>query len=110
MIVRHTNLDYGEQDYDMLCSNEFEGQTLLNTIMSYFEADAKECLRIMNLMTSDYMQQNSIEFVVGKFLNNFNNQVTELSKVLVKKTEDIGLDLDGIDKNAFYSFLNNYMK
>lgn len=110
MIVRHTNLDYGEQDYDMLCSNEFEGQTLLNAIMSYFEADAKECLRIMNLMTSDYMQQNSMEFIVGKFLNNLNNQVTELSKVLVKKTEDIGLDLDGIDKNAFNSFLNNYMK
>lgn len=110
MIRQHTNLEYGDEDYDMLCSTEYEGDTLLNMILSCFEADAKECLRIMNLMTSDYMQQNSMEFIIGKFLNNLNEQVSVLSSTLIKKTEDIGFELDGLDKNALNDFLNNYIK
>ena len=110
MIKFHTNLEYGEVDYDLLCCNEYEGKTVLNAIMAYFELDAKECLRIMDLMIGDYMQQNSMAFMVGKFLNNLNEQVSNLSGAFTGAVNNIGLNLDGIDKSAFNKFLETYMK
>lgn len=106
MIVHHTNLEYSYEDYDLLCTNEYQGQTLLNAIMSCFEPDAKECTRIMNLMTGDYMQQNSMEFIVGKFLN-------ELSTGLKEKLNEFDLNSiipKDIDKNKLVNFLNTYIE
>lgn len=105
MILRHTNLEYTQEDYDKLCSTNYQDKTLLNAIMDCFAADAKECTRIMNLMTSDHMQQNSMEFIVGKFLNN-------ISEALKEKLDEFDVNAlipQGMDKDKLVNFINNYM-
>lgn len=105
MILRHTNLEYTQEDYDKLCSNMYNDKTLLNAIMDCFVDDAKECTRIMNLMTSDYMQQNSIEFIIGKFLNG-------LGEMLREKLDSFDMNAvlpQGLDKGKLLDFFNNYI-
>jgi hypothetical protein len=105
MILRHTNLEYTQEDYDKLCSTEYNGTTLLNAIMGYFGEDASECSRILNLMIDDRMQENSMEFIVGRFLSG-------ISEALRDKLE--GFDLNSImpkdiDKDKLVNFLNTYV-
>ena len=105
IILRHTNLEYTQDDYDKLCSTEYQGKTLLNSIMDCFVDDAKECTRIMNLMTSDYMQQNSMEFIVGNFLST-------LGEALKDKIESFDLSSimpKDMDTNKLMKFLDTYM-
>lgn len=85
MITTHTNLEYTDEDYDKLCSAEYAETTLLNAIMGCFDADAKECTRILNLMTDDLIYANSIEVAVGKFLYNINNSLSGLTEGLAGK-------------------------
>lgn len=80
MITTHTNLDYTDEDYDALCSTEYEDATLLNAIMDCFGDDAKECTRILNLMMDDFMQEMSVEFTVAKFLSGLNESISGLAK------------------------------
>jgi len=110
MIKHHTNLVYGEADYDVLCSTDCGDKTLLNTVLGLFEPDAKECLRIMNLMISDYMQQNSIEFAIGRFLNSLSEQANALGGELKGLVDNLGLNLENVDKDSFNKFLTTYMK
>ena len=105
MILRHTNLEYTQEDYDKLCATNYQDKTLLNAIMDCFAPDAKECTRIMNLMTSDHMQQNSMEFIVGKFLNN-------ISTVLKDKLDEFDINSiipQDMDTEKLVNFINNYM-
>ena len=113
MITTHTNLEYTDEYYDTLCSTEYGETTLLNAIMSCFEADAKECSRILELMMNDYMQEFSIDFTVLKFLNDTANA---LNKVVVKVSqviEDVDLRSmipDSVDMDKLGVFLNKYIK
>lgn len=105
MILRHTNLEYTQEDYDALCSTEYEDTNLLNTIIGCFGEDASECSRILNLMIDDRMQENSMEFIVGKFLNG-------IGETLKEKLD--GFDLNSImpkdmDKDKLINFLNTYV-
>lgn len=105
MILRHTNLEYTYEDYDKLCSIEYQDKTLLNAIMSCFALDAKECLRILDLMLSDYLQQNSMETIVGKFLNN-------IGEALKDKLDQFDINSvipQDVDKSKLVNFINNYM-
>lgn len=105
MILHHTNLEYTPEDYDKLCSTEYQDKTLLNAIMDCFAPDAKECTRILNLMTADYMQQNSMEFIVGKFLNN-------IGELLESKLNEFNINdfiPNDVDKDKLVKFLNDYM-
>lgn len=105
MILRHTNLEYTQDDYDKLCTAIYQDKTLLNAIMDCFESDAKECTRILNLMTSDHMQQNSIECIIGKFLNN-------ISEALKDKLDEFDMSSiipKDMDTEKLVSFINNYM-
>ena len=79
MINTHTCLEYTQEDYDTLCSTDYQGASLLTVIMSLFDADAKECTRILRLMINDYLQSNSLEMSVGKFLSNLSLNISELS-------------------------------
>lgn len=88
MITTHTNLEYVDEDYDKLCSTEYGETTLLNAIMGCFDADAKECTRILNLMTDDLIYANSIEVTVGKFLYNINNSLGGLTEGLAGQIKD----------------------
>ena len=108
MILRHTNLEYTQADYDKLCS---EG--LLNAIIECFGEDAQECSRILNLMIDDRMRETSIEHTVAKFLGNLTNELSGLSEKLGQKidTMDFGSVIPkGMDANKVANFLNTYVK
>ena len=103
MITTHTNLDYTDENYDALCSTTCGDTTLLNAIMDCFEADAKECMRILNLMTDDIVRENSIEFSVGKLLYNINNSLGDLTGEMKKKIDDFDMNeavINGINEGA----------
>ena len=108
MILRHTNLEYTQDDYDTLCS-----AGLLDTIMGCFGEDANECSRILNLMIDDYMQESTIEFAVAKFFDNVNNIVTDFANKLDKQVENMDLSSvipKDMDADKLTNFLNTYVK
>lgn len=106
MILRHTNLEYTQEDYDKLCSAEYGETSLLNAIISTFQSDANECNRILNLMIDDRMQENTIEFTIGKFLNG-------LGEMLSSKLNEFDINSiipHDVDKDKVIKFLNDYVK
>ena len=113
MILRHTNLEYTQENYDELCSTEYQGKTLLNAIMDCFDDDAKECDRILNLMVSDRMQEATIEFTVAKFLNKLIDIAGGLYEKLDQKVNDLDLSTiipKDMDTDKLATFLNTYVK
>ena len=108
MIIRHTNLEYTQDDYDTLCSNG-----LLDKIIECFGEDAKECSRILNLMMDDRMREMSIETTVAKFLSGLANELGGLSEQLSQKIENMDFNSvipKGMDANKVANFLNTYVK
>ena len=91
MITTHTNLEYKDENYDALCLTEYSGTTLLNAIMNCFEADAKECTRILDLVTNDLIYENSIEYSVSKFLSSLNNSLESLAGQIGDKIKEFKL-------------------
>ena len=109
MIIMHTNLEYADEDYDTLCSTEYEDTTLLNAIMSCFGEDAQECSRILNLMMDDCMQEMSIEFIMASFINGLTKSLGGLSDKL--GNFDLTQMLpDNLKSNELSAFLQNYTK
>lgn len=111
MINHHTNLEYTEEDYDVLCSTEYEDTNLLNAIMECFGSDAKECSRILDLMMNDYMQDNTVEFAVTKFLNGLLNSLDGIADMLNGKIDDFDLKSmvpKDVDLKQVMSFLDKY--
>lgn len=92
MIIMHTNLEYSDNDYDILCSTAYGETTLLNAIMKCFDSDAKECSRILNLMTDDYLQQTSIEASVARLLYAIGQSIDNLSENLGDRIADFNLE------------------
>jgi hypothetical protein len=95
-------------NYDELCLNG-----ILNAIIECFAEDAQECSRILNLMMDDYMQENSMEFIVGKFLNNLWDVVSGLADNLNKQVENFDLASimpEDMDADKLVKFLNTYVK
>lgn len=113
MITYHTNLEYTDDDYDMLCSTEYNGTNLLNAVIDLFGEDAKECSRILNLMMDDYMQEMSVEVNITRFLNNLNNYIGQFADKIIQKTDDIDLKSiipEYMDMNKLNKFLQSYIK
>ena len=111
MITYHTNLEYTDEDYDVLCSTEYEETTLLNAIMACFGDDAKECSRVLDLIMSDYMQENTIEFTIARLLNSLVGSIDGIVNVINSKIE--GLDLasmlpENMDVQQVMNFLEKY--
>jgi hypothetical protein len=109
MITTHTNLEYTDENYDALCSTEYGDTNLLNSIMDCFGDDAKECTRILNLMTDDLIYENSIEFTIGKFLNNINSSLGTLIGGFADKVNSFDLNNilpDGVNADQFTNILN----
>lgn len=104
MITMHTNLEYTDQNYDVLCSTMYGDKTLLNAIMDCFESDAKECSRILNLMSDDVAYNNSLAVMIGEFLYNLKNTLSVATRQLQDKIDDI--NLDGLDVEQLNKFLN----
>lgn len=111
MIKYHTNLEYTEEDYDVLCSTMYGDGNLLNAIMECFGSDAQECSRILDLMMGDYMQENTIEFSVAKFLNGLAGSLDGIADALNDKIDDFDLKSmipKDVDLKQVMSFLDKY--
>lgn len=113
MITTHTNLEYTDENYDVLCSTEYGDTNLLNAIMNCFEADAKECTRILDLVMSDYMQESTVDFTMAKLLYDAANAVNKLATKVASKIEGVDLKSmipESADMNKLGTFLNKYIK
>ena len=113
MIIMHTNLEYMDENYDVLCSTVYKESTLLNAIMKCFDADATECSRILNLVADDYMQERSIENTVSQFLYKIGAMVDNLSGVLAEKVNEVNFSNmlpDGYDAEKVNDFIKSYLK
>jgi hemoglobin-like flavoprotein len=109
MIVTHTSLEYTDEDYDILCSTEYNGTNLLNAILDCFGNDAKECEMVLNFMVDDYSKEISLEFSIAKFLNGLNVAIAKLAD----KFNDVNVKEfipDSVDMDKLGTFLNNYIK
>lgn len=109
MIVTHTNLEYTEDDYNILCSTEYHDVRLLDRIMRCFEDDAKECKRVLNWMVEDYKREIGIEGSISRFLNDLSVKIANVAD----KFEDINIKSmipDDLDMKKLSTFLNNYIK
>lgn len=109
MITTHTNLEYIDDDYDVVCSTECADGTLLDAIFDCFGRDADEFEMILDIMIEDYMQDFSIESTIARFVNEFGATI----KGFADKIN--GLDIEkfipkGFDVNKLNSFLNKYIK
>ena len=106
MIKYHTNLDYSSEYYDILCSTEYCNNDLMTAIFETFEKDAHDCKTILNLMINDLMQENSIEFVLLRFLSSVKDMMSN-------KIDELNFDSiipQGFDVEKFNKFLNTYVK
>ena len=113
MVTMHTNLEYTNDDYDVLCSTEYNDTTLLNAIIEFFGDDAKECSRILNLMIDDYMQEYSIENLITKFMYKLNSSIDAFATGVNKKIKDIDFKTmipDDVSKKQLSEFLSKYIK
>jgi hypothetical protein len=113
MINLHTNLEYTDEDYDVICSTEYNGTTLLNAIIECFGDDAKECSRILELVMDDYMQESTLDFTLAKMLHDATGAINKLATKIAQKIEGIDLKSiipESVDMNTLGDFLNKYIK
>lgn len=113
MITTYTNLEYTDDDYDMICSVEYNEMSLLNVLMSHIGYDAHECKRILNFMVEDKLRETNAEFVISKFLNEITQSVKNLTDKLSQKTEELDPKKaipDSVDMDKLGTFLQNYIK
>lgn len=106
MILRHTNLEYTHEDYDALCSTDYNGTDLLTAIINTFKKDADACNDILTAMLDDRIQDNALEFVVAKFLSG-------VSEMLASKLDEIDFNAmipQNMDAEKLTKFLNTYVK
>lgn len=113
MITMHTNLEYTDEDYDVLCSTEYGETTLLNAVVSTFQSDANECNRILGLMMDDYLDNNSVENKIVVAVHQFLSGLSNIANALEKKVSDVSVDNilpNDFDMNKLSDFLKDYKK
>lgn len=80
MLVAHTNLELSENpvaDYDVLSENK-----LLAPIIETFRTSYDECDVLLKMALAQELEDNNINMLFGRFLNNISEKVDELSEVL----------------------------
>ena len=113
MITTHTNLEYTDENYDVLCSTEYGDTSLLNAIIECFGEDAKECSRILDLVMNDYMQESTVDFTLAKLLYDATGAINKFVTKVTQKIEGIDLKSmipDSVDMNKLGTFLDKYIK
>lgn len=108
MILRHTNLEYTQEDYDKLCSTVYGETSLLNVIIGSFQGDANECNRILNLMINDHINNNTAENQIVVAVNQFLSGITHIVESMGDKVTDM-LPND-FDMNRLVKFVNENYK
>lgn len=97
MLSAHTNIEFSEDpvaDYDMLSESG-----LLPQIIAEFKESYDECDILLKMELTSKLEDNNINVLVGKFLNDILNKLDDFGDMLKDKFGDI-------DVNDFLS--NNF--
>ena len=97
MLSAHTNIEFSEDpvaDYDMLSESG-----LLPQIIAEFKESYDECDILLKMELASKLEDNNINVLVGKFLNDILNKLDDFGDMLKDKFGDI-------DVNDFLS--NNF--
>lgn len=114
MLSAHTNIEFSEDpiaDYDMLAESG-----LLSQIIAEFKESYDECDVLLKMELASKLEDNNINVLVGRFLNDILNKLDDFSGVLKDTFKDINVN-DFLGKNfkdedlaKLTSFLDRYNK
>ena len=113
MITVHTNLEYTDDDYDILCDTMCGEKSLRDIIMQCFSNDIKEFDNVLELSVKTYLQEMNVEFTVAQFLHNMSTSINKVANVIATKVDNADIKSmipDGIDMDKLGSFLQTYIK
>ena len=110
-LTAHTNLIFGDdpvEDYDLLAESG-----LLPQIIAEFEASHSECDIILKMVLAMELEDNNINALVGKFLNEVLQKLDNVGGVLKDKFGDFDLkdilgDFKQEDLAKLSGFLNKF--
>ena len=114
MLQTHTNLEISEdpiKDYDLLAESG-----LLSFIIEEFKPDYNECEILLKMALASELEDNNINMLVGKFLNNLLDKCDDIGKALKNKLENtdikdiLGANFKQEDLAKLSGFLNKYNK
>ena len=109
IILTHTNLEYTDEDYDILHEVQFQNQTLFDVIMAAIKNDAAECFVVIDLVFEDYIRNNNIQSVIKELINNIADRLKPMIDNISKMDLEALLPND-IDKQQLSKFLNEYVR
>ena len=88
-LAAHTNLEFGDdpiEDYDLLAESG-----LLPQIITEFEASHSECDIVLKMVLAMELEDNDINSLVGKFLNDILQRLDSVGNVLKDKFGNVDL-------------------
>lgn len=109
MIIYHTDLEYKDEHYDVLCSTEYGESTLLNEIVNLFQNDANECSRILDLMMDDYLDNHASSTQIIIAINQFLNGLTGIVKSFEDKVSGLNIS-DMLPEEFDLSVLSKFLQ
>ena len=89
MLSAHTNLDFSDDpvaDYDLLAESG-----LLNLIIEEFRTSYDECDVLLKLALAAELEDNNINVLVGRFLNNILGKLDVVSEIFKDKFGNIDI-------------------
>jgi hypothetical protein len=114
MLTMHTNLDFSSDpvaDYDLLSESG-----LLPLIIEEFRTSYDECDSLFKMVLTSELEDNQVNAIFGRFLNNISQKIDGISEVLKGKLEDLDIEkvLGGTfneeDLTTLKGFLDIYNK
>lgn len=114
MLTSHTNLEFGDDpvtDYDLLAESG-----LLPQIIAEFQESYNECDILLKMALAMELEDNSLNVLVGKFLDNILKRLDIVGEVLKDKLGDfdiksiLGEDFNNENLAKLKGFLDKYNK
>ena len=90
MLKLHTNLEFSEDpiaDYDLLAQNN-----LLSPIIEEFRVDYDECDILLKMALTSELEDNNLNFLVGRFLNGIFQRLDDIGIVFKNKLEEFNIE------------------
>lgn len=107
-LTAHTNLTFGDdpvEDYDLLAESG-----LLPQIIAEFESSHSECDIILKMVLAMELEDNNINVIVGKFLNEVLQRLDGVGETLKKQLGDFNLkDILGNFKQEDLAKLSGFL-
>lgn len=114
MLTSHTVLEFGEdpvEDYDLIAESG-----LLPQIIAEFQESYNECDILLKMALAMELEGNSINALVGKFLNNLSQKLDDAGDILAAKLGEfnfqdiLGPDFNNENLAKLTGFLDKYNK